>query len=195
MKKFMSFTFKPSKETVLIVFSIFIFCGFFIIVRFFAYSSQSTELASYFFQKGNYYLHTRHEPEKALENYKKSLVYYKDPKVLYAVGGIYEQKNNSDEAIKNYKQAIQYDPYYWEAFLRLASLEFNVHSNTHQAKIYIQKTYEIQPKNPHVIYLYALILLEEGDKQEAKKLTQDLLDSEETITIDEKLLQLIENHE
>lgn len=118
----------------------------------------------YFFEKG-ILLEKAGIYKESFKNYKNAHnLDKKNYKYLQYLGRSMSYLNDIPSAIKFYKESIKYNPFNTFAYYELANLYFFKTNNLNNAKKYVIKSIEYEPKFISAKHLFASILKQEGNK-------------------------------
>lgn len=118
------------------------------------------------FNLGQYYSRKK-EYEKSIEYFKRAIASNVDAKHMYAnIAANYECLGETEEALENWKKAVEYNPDNLGAKLNLANAYFRA-GDIKTALRKIRGMYKENKKNPKVLLLYGVMLIEEKEYYEA----------------------------
>ena len=120
--------------------------------------------------------------QSAIDCYKKALSLDANLKKSYFnIAGAYHKLNDNKNAIKYWEKTLDYDKNNLDAYLNLAMTYFDEENNPKKSIRFIRSAYELDKKNPDVVFKYGLILMKTNDLYRAEEKLQDALKLDENL--------------
>jgi len=125
--------------------------------------------ASCHYNLAQIYMRREKYPE-AIEEYKKAVTLDANlTKAYFNIAGAYHYLGDIKNAFKYWEKTIEYDKENQNAYINLAISSINDLNNSAKALRYIRSAYEINKKNPLVVFNYGLVLLKANDIYRAEE--------------------------
>ena len=113
--------------------------------------------------------------QKALAIYSEANIKApKNPETLFKMGYVLAQQERDDEALEYYKEALSLNPNDTAIHQALASL-YRKMGEYASAQMHLNKSLEIDDKNPITYYNYGNLLVDMKDKEAAKEMYENAL--------------------
>lgn len=114
---------------------------------------------------------------KAIEMYKKSLIYNNNDPVIYTnIGTLFYRQGKKEKAEEMYKKAIELNPEYVACHYRLGQLYSMKENKTAEAEHHLQKCIEYDPKNFRAYGELAVLYSRQSNDEEKKKKSLELVE-------------------
>ena len=130
--------------------------------------------ASYLIEKADEEMQ-KGDLQKALAIYSEANIKApKNPETLFKMGYVLAQQERDDEALEYYKEALSLNPNDTAIHQALASL-YRKMGEYASAQMHLNKSLEIDDKNPITYYNYGNLLVDMKDKEVAKEMYANAL--------------------